>query len=473
MSAKTIQILKYPCGMMLFIIAAVFSSRGMTLLPLGLFLFLCFFEVYLLYEEKRSLLDLRILLTLSWVGGIALSTLKLSRLQSVWSFKMWASLFLFYYAALFVHDLISSGFRDSGPLTPGFGLVRADESVKRFRKKIWSCILIILTLGMVSFAAEIVAFKGELPILSDKPHAYTAFHITGIHYFIVSMIFVPVLSVLYLFSGPVSKKELVLLSLASDSVFLVYVLMLSKLQLVFTVVLPAMAVLLLQRRFRTRTVFLWFLLLLIILMSGLVVLMSLRHYPEGYLEGIFKFKDPETAPAFQYVYTYIVNNFENLNLLTEHLQDYSYGVRQLFPAFALTGAKFLPKVQALMAVERYLTIEELTTVTILYDAYGDFGIAGTAVFGIFLGAVNGYVSELFRRKRNLTSVILYVQLAVYMGLAFFTTWFSNPTTWFWFAMTVLITLIMNMEGDGIGNCIRRTVNTFRLPLSHNHGGDPL
>ena len=38
--------------------------------------------------------------------------------------------------------------------------------------------------------------------------------------------------------------------------------------------------------------------------------MSLRHYPEGYLEGIFKFKDPETAPAFQYVYTYIVNNFE-------------------------------------------------------------------------------------------------------------------------------------------------------------------
>ena len=464
MRNQTMQLLKYPCGMLIFIIAAILSSRGQTVLPFGLFLFLCLFETSLLYMEKRQLLDLRILLTLSWLGGIALSCLKLSQLQSVWGFRMWASVFLFYYAAILSHDLISGRFRSSGQITAGSVTLQTGDAPEAFRKKIWSCIWILLALGMASFITEIIVFKGELPILSDKPHAYTAFHITGIHYFIVSMMFVPILSVLYLFSGKTDRKEVLQLAAVSGCVFLVYVLMLSKLQLVLTAVLPAMTALLLQRRFRTRTVFLWFLALLILLMSGVVVLMSMRHYPEGYLAGIFQFKDNGAPDAFQYVYIYIVNNFENLNLLTEHLQHYSFGIRQLFPVFALSGAKFLPPVQALLSVEQYLTIEELTTVTILYDAYGDFGIAGTLLFGIFIGVINGYVAELFRRKRSLTSVLLYVQLAVYMGLAFFSTWFSNPTTWFWFAVTLLITVRMCMEGDGFRNCMRRTLEVFRIPL---------
>ena len=464
MRNRTLQLFKYPLGMLLFITAAILSSGGRTVLPFGLFLFLCFFETVLLYTERRMLLDLRIIFTLSWLGGIALSTLKLSRLQAFWGTRMWVSVFLFYFLVLLADDLLTAGSRSSGQITPGNEIRPSGESQERFRKKLLSCIWIILALGMASFITEAIFFKGEIPILSDKPHAYTAFHITGIHYFIVTMIFVPVLSVLYLFSGPVSRKEVWTLLAASGSVFLVYVLILSKLQLVFTAVMPAMAALLLQRRFRTRTVFFWFLALILVLVAGVLVLMSMRHYPEGYLEGIFRFKDKDTPAAIQYVYTYIVNNFENLNLLTVNLGHYSLGIRQLFPVFALTGAKFLPQVAALLSVEQYLTIEELTTLTILYDAYGDFGIAGAAGFGILLGLFNGYAAELFRRKRNVTSVLLYVQLAVYMGLAFFSTWFSNPTTWFWLAATVLITLWMCKEGDGFRASVLRTLQVFRLPV---------
>ena len=31
--------------------------------------------------------------------------------------------------------------------------------------------------------------------------------------------------------------------------------------------------------------------------------------------------------------------------------------------------------------------------------------------------------------------LFYSQIAIYMMLSFFTTWFSNPTTWFYLAVT--------------------------------------
>ena len=445
--------------MLLFITAAAASSRGQTVLSFGLFLFLCFFEAAVLYSERKALLDLRLLLTVSWLGGISLSCLKLSHLQSVWGIRMWASVFIFYFSALFVNDLISGAFRRAEEISPEPRGLALSGTPEQYRKKLMSCILVIFAAGFLSFAAECIVFRGELPILSDKPHAYTAFHITGIHYFIVSMMFVPVLSVLYLFSGKTTVREKLVLSALSGCIFLIYVLMLSKLQILFTAALPAMTALLLQRRFKTRTLALFFLGVFLVFAAGVILLMSMRHYPEGYLEKIFQFRDTKTPAAFQYVYTYIVNNFENLNLLTENLQHYSFGIRQLFPLFALTGAKFLPPVASLLSVEQYLTIEELTTLTVLYDAYGDFGVTGTLLFGVLFGAFTGYAEALLR-KRNTAAVLLYVQLAVYAALAFFTTWFSNPTTWFWFAVTVFIVMRLSADGDGFKECLRRTWEAF-------------
>ena len=42
---------------------------------------------------------------------------------------------------------------------------------------------------------------------------------------------------------------------------------------------------------------------------------------------------------------------------------------------------------------------------------------------------------MIRKVRNPISYLFYAQIAVYMMLSFFTTWFSNPTTWFYLAVT--------------------------------------
>ena len=105
----------------------------------------------------------------------------------------------------------------------------------------------------------------------------------------------------------------------------------------------------------------------------------------------------------------------------------------LFPLWAFTGLKFVAPV--LVSFPLFVTKEELTTVTLFYDAYYDFGPAGMALFGAALGAVCCLLVRWRSRGGSLAEHLIYAQTAMYMALSFFTTWFSNPTTWFYLGMT--------------------------------------
>ena len=126
-------------------------------------------------------------------------------------------------------------------------------------------------------------------------------------------------------------------------------------------------------------------------LSGFLMLLALyvfitveRAHSVEYLNGIFEMKDPDTPIWFTQPYIYIANNFDNFNCLVRDLPAHTHGLRILFPLFALTGLKFL--FPELVSFPLYVTKEELTTVTLIYDAYYDFGIAGVAVFAVLLGA---------------------------------------------------------------------------------------
>ena len=51
-----------------------------------------------------------------------------------------------------------------------------------------------------------------------------------------------------------------------------------------------------------------------------------------------------------------------------------------------------------------------------------------------------WVHNAVGKNQNPIAVLYYAQLAAYLLLAFFTTWFSNPTTWFWLAATTAMAL---------------------------------
>ena len=90
-----------------------------------------------------------------------------------------------------------------------------------------------------------------------------------------------------------------------------------------------------------------------------------------------------------------------------------------------------------------MTKEELTTVTLFYDAFYDFGVVGMVFFGgLFRGVC--YLLGRFRRKLTCPAGhVIYAQIAMYMMLSFFTTWFSNPTTWFYLIVSGIVYVYVN------------------------------
>ena len=93
-----------------------------------------------------------------------------------------------------------------------------------------------------------------------------------------------------------------------------------------------------------------------------------------------------------------------------------------------------------------MCIRDRTTVTLFYDSYYDFGILGVLLFSCLLGLAAFQLMKALPRMKNPAGYLLYSQIAAYMMLSFFTTWFSNPATWFYLAATAAIALYCSWKG---------------------------
>ncbi|GEM_PF-217194 len=453
-------IVRYCIGLLLFVPAAYTAFQGKNVVSLVLFLLLIAAETAAVFAESHEILDIRIVLTVSWFGAVALSRLQLSSLQEDWTKITWLCVGLYYFGFMAGFDLVQI-LSEKRKRVMSLDAVATPAS---YLRNVRSAILIIAALSLAGFLAECIRFNFEMPILvRNKPHAYTDFHITGIHYFVVSGFLAHGLTVYYFFAkkkavgvvkteagspkkeGGVSKKEALFLIAVNMICFLIPVALLSKLQIVFGAGITLLILIFLLRLSNKKK-------LLIVgiglaLAAGLFVIVTIgRHYPDGYLQEVFAFYDPTTSVAIQYPYIYVVNNLENFNLLTMKLSQYSYGTRQLYPFICLTGLKFLPSMGEFLSVERFFTEPTLTTVSVIYDAYGDFSYFGVALLALLFGAFSSYAYSIKNKYQKAFGLLLYAQLWIYAALSFFTTWFSNPTTWFYLLATLAIGFWCTQDG---------------------------
>ena len=150
--------------------------------------------LWLYYEDYRrsgNALHLRALFALSFVGGQGLAALRLSRLSQDWNAMTWLSFlaaFSGFYAVFWYLEGGSGARWNRQSRRADFG----DAKQPIFAA---ACILTVLSAGC--FAAEAAAL-GYIPLfVRGVPHAYSYFHLTGIHYVTVSCALVPSLSVMY------------------------------------------------------------------------------------------------------------------------------------------------------------------------------------------------------------------------------------------------------------------------------------
>ena len=417
-----------------FLISYVLSNAGVYILS-GIVLILCglYVGVSLMISE-RNILEPRGIFSLSWVSCIGISSLKLSFLQTEWEAITWICFYLIYVS--FYLSFFLSGQKIKLPVRNDKGDCSPDS--------LFLVILILTLISLLSFTAEILIL-GYVPLFTvDTPHAYSYFHVSGLHYFTVLCVLEPAFFTVYLFNrktDTVLKKTLLIFCTAVC--LMMPVLMVSRFQLVFSVSLAVLSFLIMEKvkfaSYMTRRNILIAAGGVALLIISYVFITFERAHSADYLAGIFEMKFPVPIAVSQ-PYIYISNNFDNFNCLVKELPAHSYGMKQLFPVFALTGLKF--RVPELVNYPIYVTKEELTTVTMFYDAYYDFGVPGCVILSIILGILYSVLEKLLKERRDPCIILIGAQLYTYLILAFFTTWFSNPATWFYFGVCVVIQLIL-------------------------------
>ena len=392
------------------------------------------------YIRTGNLIHLRGLFCLFFVGGQGISCFKLSYLQTDWLLITWISFFLAVMAFWWVFEVLTRLYdgwsaADMGSVYKYYS--SADSPLQANRILISMAVITLVSILAFAFEAWRLGF---VPMFSyGVPHAYSYFHIKGIHYFTVSCVLVPSLSVVYCLMmarrgrGLVRYKGFWLAVICDIVAVMIPLLCVSRFQLILAVGMAVFTYISMTGSFSLVYVGVLF----VALIPAYVALTVLRSHSVEYLNGIFEMKNSHMPIFITQPYMYIANNYSNFNCLTQALQqglvEHTFGLKQLFPVFALTGLKFV--FPALVAFEMPVTIKELNTLTLIYDAYYDFGLIGVFLFGLILGAVCAALTQKIRKSSNPILYLFYAQLALYLALSFFSSWFTVPTTWFWFALT--------------------------------------
>lgn len=386
------------------------------------------------YRHAKNLIHLRGLFALFWVGGQGLACLKLSRLQGDWTLMTWFCLALAFIGFWIVFEVLC---RMYGPGHDNYGRWRSFTGNPR---PVFHMVCGLTVISLAAFVFEAVVL-GYVPLfVRGVPHAYSEFHLTGIHYITVSCVLVPSLTVLYFHMerGRGSERKMIAAIVMTLVSLAIPMLCVSRFQFVLAVLLAAFTYISLQKIFNP----VYLLGLLVVMIPVYLILTVARSHDVAYLNGIFEMKYAKMPIFITQPYMYIANNFDNFNCLVEVLPGHTFGMKSLFPLWALTGLKFF--FPQLINFPIYVDKKELTTLTLFYDAYYDFGWFGVLIFSCLLGLAAYLLVVKLREMRNPMGYLLYAQMAAYLMLSFFTTWFSNTTTWFYLIVTGIMAVYYNL-----------------------------
>lgn len=400
-------------------------------------------------------LNLPGLMGLGLIMGEGISCFKLSTLGTRWTSQTWISFYCFYAIFVMVYllfDSISpsgllSALRVSGKSKQDcINKTCTDSSQfaiekKQTTKKCISvssgdfsaiCTMGLLALSALSFLIEAVCL-GYIPLFTENmPHAYSYFHLPGLHYFTTLAVLTPSVAWIYMHQ----KKSLDMISfIGLFFPFVLTVLMVSRFQFVFSLFLLFFTSIICGIRYR----FWQILLMVFVLLSVYIFITIERAHSVSYLNEIFAMKDPNTPIFITQPYMYIANNYDNFNVMTQKLIYHSCGYKMLYPFVTLSGLKFFFPIPVDFPL--YTTKEELTTITLLYDAWYDFGLKGIVLLAVILGFVSNYLQRIVKQARNPFGKLIYSQFCFYFLFSFFTTWFSNPATWFYLFWSLLFYLL--------------------------------
>ncbi len=398
--------------------------------------------------SKRAI-NVRGLFALGFIGGFGISLLKLSKLSQEYSMTTFLAVFISYFTLY-----LGVFFENKSCNVQKSKKVKLEKSNSVFiSQEILLLVLFIVT--FVSFVVEVVLLR-FIPLFTlNTPHAYSSFHVFMIHYITTFYSFIPCFAICNYFVEPERKQSKVFIVLSFIYVIIMALLMVSRSQLILSIVLSLFIVITYKTQsvkkfsFNKKNVMITVLLVLLFLVLYLVISVNRAHDIE-YLNGIFEMKNEKTPIFITQPYMYIAHNFENLNYMIDNIFRFSFGRRILYPFFTLTFVKkFFPIV---VDAPYYIIKEELSTVTMIYDFYYDFGLVGVVVFCFLIGYIGKKLEDkaysIFNDDFSFKNNYILILLSLYcyfMLFSFFQTYFSLTDTWVYIIILLIIVTLFRMN----------------------------
>ena len=406
-------------------------------------------------------LHLRGLFAFSFVGGEGLALLKLSRISGVWTTETWLSFLLTYVVFHLVFGAVSENTlkkdRKKAPIQKAASLEESlapETGVQHAWFGMFLAITGLSAVVLLAFLFEAARLRYIPFFVRGVPHAYAYFHVKGVHYFTVSAVLLPAMAVIWFLRIPERnlRRDIPVASAALLGL-LIPILCASRSQMLFSILLTVLVYARMTGTKVRRGAVLGACLLAAVLFG---VLSLVRGHGASYLNAVFEMKNAHMPVFFSQPYMYIINNYENFNFLTQHLQHHTLGAKGLFPLWTFTGLK--NHYWFLTCWGNLYVKSELTTTTIIYDAWYDYGIPGVMAFAAALAAVSAKVEGAVRNGRNPFRFLFWGQMALYLLLSFFTAWFSLPVTWFYFGVTGIAAAMTAVLDEGAG---KQFIQRFR------------
>lgn len=414
----------------IYFVSLIFYFLKLNVIASGVMIALAIFLYVEEYKLNKNIINVKGLFALGFVGGFGLSLLKLSNLSGKYSLMTCMTVYLAYFSIY-----LGSYFAKRYNMLIAIKDDQNSSSVFPYENMETMLIIIfIVTLLSFLFEAKILGF---IPLFTiNTPHAYSTFHVYMLHYITTFYIFIPSVALINYFYKS-NKRSRALVAISFLYVVVLAALMLSRGQMIMSFAIAIFVVFIHKRdiainilkKYNKRII------ILIMLFAVLYVFITIeRAHDVSYLKGIFEMKNDSIPIFIAQPYMYVAHNFENLNYMINNIAHLGFGRMTLWPLFTLTMAKKIFPFAIGSTV--YIIKTELSTKTLIYDFYYDFGVVGVIVFCGLIGLIGtileNYVYQLVNDKtckRNTYIVVLFALYCYYMLFSFLQSYFSLTDTW--------------------------------------------
>ena len=445
----------YVSGMLLSSINQ-FAS-GITLLLGAVILYL-----YIVFKlAEGNWMDVRAVFAGVWTGTVGLAALRLAEYQEVWQAGTWVSIILAFLmmqigATLGIHfgpRFYSAAYQRLQLMKLGAIRIRVQE------KRLFVICVITTLIGLLCFGIN-VAIKGYIPCFSDDVNAYRDFY-TKFHVFSVASTAVSGLCFYCIKEQRLALwKKAVLLLCIFYLVFLFPVMVVSRGVFVTVALSLATTVFYLYRKNLIALI-----VCLTVIFGVYLFTSGLRNFTEGQMKVFFQpaqieipiqtpdssppvtappTEDPPTEPAktFQlppkvaFLYSYLTVSHDNLNEAVKHIQNYTWGIRQLAPFNVILKSDVIEKADK--DAEYYQVNPYLNTTNLIGDFYYDFGVVGVAIFMLLWSFMFGLNQGTYEYSKDIFALLLLGNTMTPVAINFFASWMSVFTLWMMWGTVFLL-----------------------------------